>query len=324
MEIAPVVLVLFNRPKETREVFKKVRQARVPKLYIIMDAPRNGNETDIKLNEEVKEIVQNVDWECQVKWNIAKENMGVGPRPYTGIDWVFQHEDRAIILEDDCVPALAFFDFASELLERYKDDHRIMHISGTRYNQEFVSNNDSYLFSRYQYNWGWATWRRAWKCYDYDLSNYNEVKRKKYFENRFSNSEATHWQGKFDRAQEQKARMWDYQWQYAVFMNSGLCIFPKENLICNIGPFGTTAPNFNASLYYRDIDESFQIKEHPTVVCVNEAFDQYYFNKHIFVQLSIFQRIIRKIKRLIIPKKIIQKRIYIDLKEKENKFYLNN
>lgn len=322
MEIAPVVLIAFNRPKETKEVFKKIREARVPKLYIVMDAPRENNEKDKKLNNEVLNIINDIDWNCEVKKNIAPKNMGVGRRPYTGIDWVFEHEEMAIILEDDCVPSLSFFDYCTDLLHRYKDDSRIMHISGTRYNTEFdMGNNDSYFFSRYQNNWGWATWRRAWKYYNFDLDNYESVLKKNYLNLRFSKYEAYHWKSYFDSAKVYKAHMWDYQWQFAIFMNAGLCIFPKVNLVSNIGPFGTTRPNFVDYIYFSEVDDNFEIEEHPEVIFTNDEFDKYYFHKHLSEKKPILQRIIRKIKRTIILRTIFQKIDRKKFDQKKDNYY---
>ena len=322
METAPVVLIAFNRPNETKEVLKKLKAAKTPKLYLVMDAPRENNESDKKLNDEVKELINNIDWDCEVKKNIAPKNMGVGPRPYTGIDWVFEQEEFAIILEDDCVPSLGFFDFCTELLHKYKDDPRIMHISGTRYNTEFdMGNNDSYFFSRYQYNWGWATWRRAWKNYNFDLDNYDAILKKNYLNLRFSEYEADYWKSKFDSVMIQKARMWDFQWQYAIFMNSGLCIFPKVNLISNIGPAGSTAPTFVDTLYFNTVDDNFKIEEHPDVIYTNDAFDKYYFNNHVAPKKTFKQRIINKIKRIIIPRSVVQKNIREKLEKKKENYY---
>lgn len=322
MEIAPVVLIAFNRPKETKEVFKKIREAKVLKLYIVIDAPRENNESDKRLNNEVLEIFNDVDWDCEVKKNIASKNMGVGPRPYTGIDWVFEQEEMAIILEDDCVPSLAFFNFCTDLLHRYKNDPRIMHISGTRYNTEFdTGNNDSYLFSRYQFNWGWATWRRAWNYYDFNLDNYETVLKKNYLNLRFSKDEAHHWKEKFDTAKEYKAKLWDFQWQYAIFMNAGLCILPKVNLISNIDPFGTTMPNFVETLYFSEVDDNFEIEEHPEVICSNDEFDKYFFSTHLSPKKTIMQRIVGKIKRTIIPKTILQKKATKKIEQRKDNYY---
>jgi hypothetical protein len=322
METAPVVLIAFNRPQETKEVFRKIRAAKVPKLYIVVDAPRENNESDRILNEEVLAVFNDIDWDCDVKKNIASKNMGVGPRPYTGIDWVFENEEMAIILEDDCVPSLGFFDFCTELLHRYKDDPRIMHISGSRYNTEFeMGNNDSYFFSRYQFNWGWATWRRSWKKYDFEMGNYDAVLKKNYLNLRFSQYEARYWRRHFDRVKVNKAYMWDFQWQYAIFMNAGLCIFPKENLITNIDPFGTTVPNFVDTFYFNEVDDHFKIEAHPEVVCTNDQFDIYYFNKHVAPRKTITQKIIGKIRKIFIPKSVALNKAKKKLYQKKESYY---
>lgn len=48
----------------------------------------------------------------------------------SGISWVFEQVEAAILLEDDCVPAPTFFPFCTELLERYRMDARIGMIAG--------------------------------------------------------------------------------------------------------------------------------------------------------------------------------------------------
>ncbi|MBN1186766.1 MAG: hypothetical protein JXB49_31095 [Bacteroidales bacterium] len=322
MEIAPVVLICFNRPNEVLQVFNRIRKAKVPKLYIVMDGPREGNAEDIELTKKVKEIVTNVDWECEVKTNISEKNLGCGPRPQSGISWVFEQEDRAIILEDDCVPSMKFFEYCSELLEKYYDNERIMHISGTLIYKDYkFKNSDSYLFSRYQNNVGWATWRRAWKYYDFNLSNLPSVLERKYLDLRFSKDEALYWKNKFINASKMNRNIWDYQWQYTIFMNAGVCIFPRKNLISNIDPCGTTSPTYDEIHYFQDIDDEFNFMNHPNAVCINDDFDQYFSWKRISEEKQLKNKIKRKLKKIFIPWSVRQKKAKIKLDEKKQMFY---
>jgi hypothetical protein len=327
MNIAPVVIIVFNRPDETRQVFEKIRLAKPSKLYVIADAPRKNNNEDKKLCAAVLEIFKEVDWNCEIKINAAKENMGVGPRPHSGISWVFEHEDRAIILEDDCLPSLSFFSFCTELLEKYFSEERIMHISGTRFCEEFSgSNNDSYIFSIYQNNSGWATWKRAWKFYDFEMGNYEMVKSRNYLSQFFNNDELAHWYRKFDRAFKERHRIWDYQWQYAIFTNSGICIFPQKNLISNIGPYGATI-NYRTSIYFRNYDEGFSITVHPLLIIANRKFDKYYYKKHLNPGISFFSKILGKITKkilMIIPNRIVKNKMLREMNNKRNSFYNKN
>ena len=129
----PVALTLFNNPDAVRRVFARIREAQPPKLFLISDAGRNPAE--IELVRKSREIAEAVDWKCEVFTRYPEENLGAKLGVSSGISWVFEHVDCAIILEHDCLPDPTFFTFCEELLEQYKDDKRIMHISGTNFHQ---------------------------------------------------------------------------------------------------------------------------------------------------------------------------------------------
>lgn len=124
-----VLLITFNRSDNTREVFRQIKQAKIKKLYVANDGPREGNENDVIEREKIKLLLQEIDWDCELHTLFQEKNLGCGWGPATAITWAFENEDRLVVLEDDCVPALAFFPFCNEMLERYKDDNRIWRIS---------------------------------------------------------------------------------------------------------------------------------------------------------------------------------------------------
>lgn len=158
---SPVLMIVFNRPEMTLKVFEAIKWSKPKKLYVAADGPRPGNAEDEKNCAIVKEIVKQVDWDCEAHYRFAEMNQGCGPSPYNAISWAFKNEDRLIILEDDCVPAQTFFLYCDELLENYKDDTRIWIISGNQYNEEAVITPHSYFFSRYSHSWRWVTRKRC-------------------------------------------------------------------------------------------------------------------------------------------------------------------
>ena len=163
-------------------------------------------------------------------------NLGCRKRVASGISWAFGLVDRAIILEDDCVPSASFFPYCGELLERYKDDERVMMISGD--NQLFgeAGTDDSYYFSRYIHAWGWATWRRAWAKFDLEMKGWPEIRDRRLFDRYFEGaSERYYWRSLFQYVYEGNIDTWDYQWVYSIWANSGLCVAPQVNLVKNIG-----------------------------------------------------------------------------------------
>src|SRR4030095_1100293 len=129
----PVALLIFNRPETTARVLAEIRNARPAKLLIIGDGPRPGEPADAERCLAARAAAANIDWGCEVLKNYSDVNLGCGQRPASGLDWVFQNVDRAIIMEDDCLPHPTFFRFCDELLEHYRDDERVMTVSGNNF-----------------------------------------------------------------------------------------------------------------------------------------------------------------------------------------------
>src|SRR5688500_1827095 len=181
-----VLLVIFNRPDTTRLVFEAIRNARPRRLYVAADGPRPGVAADNANCQEARKIIDSVDWQCEVKTLFREKNLNCGVAPSSAFTWFFQHEEEGIILEDDCLPSQSFFWFCQELLERYRNDTRVMHIGGNNFLNGWQKDKDySYYFSRSGHIWGWATWRRAWKHFDFDISLYEKLKQQDYFSNFF-------------------------------------------------------------------------------------------------------------------------------------------
>src|SRR5437868_7090749 len=157
----PVALIIFRRPQFTEQVFQALARVQPRQLFVIADGPRPDVEGEAELCRATRAIIDRVDWQCEVIKNYLETNLGCGRRPATGISWVFDQVEEAIILEDDCVPGPSFFPFCEELLARYRDDERIMHIAGSTYEHGLLPTPYSYCFSHFNGAWGWASWRRA-------------------------------------------------------------------------------------------------------------------------------------------------------------------
>lgn len=236
----PIALIFFNRPDTLAKVFERVRAARPEKLFLIQDGPRN--EKDVERIMQCREIVDNIDWECNVVRDYSEVNLGCGVRPQSGITNAFKQVDRLIILEDDCVAEESFFDYCTELLERYRDDERICYISGINHFESWDCGDYDYFFAKTGAIAGWATWRRAWtKYYDYyvkDISDtYSFELTKKQISNKYiSNSRAEAWKkANLSLENGEKLSYWDAQWGYVKYSQNMLVIVPRYNQITNIG-----------------------------------------------------------------------------------------
>lgn len=231
----PVAFMIFNRPETTARIYEAIRQARPTVLLVVADGPRPDRPGEAEQCAAARAIIDRVDWECQVLTNYAETNLGCGRRISSGITWVFEQVEEAIILEDDCLPHSDFFPFCASLLGRYRDDERVMMIGGTNFLGQFASPS-SYLFSRFFAIWGWATWRRAWQKYDFTLPGWETYKAQRqvgyYYPQRYVVDYIT---TMFDLIQQQRIDTWDIQWFYTCLFNNGLSIVPHVNLITNIG-----------------------------------------------------------------------------------------
>jgi len=308
MNDVPILFLVFNRPDTTGRVFEFIRSVKPSRLFVAADGPRASKAGEAALCQQTRDVTENVDWACEVIRLYRDENLGCKAAVSSAITWFFRSVEAGIILEDDCLPDLSFVSFCSELLERYRDDHRIMHIGGNSFQQGKQRGPASYFFSNLNHIWGWATWRRAWKLYDVEMKSFpsftdghmkgvldpsEEVVR--YW---MSNLEKT-WRGEIDT--------WDYQWTFTLWINGGLSITPQVNLVQNIG-FDERATHTKASdspgAHLQA--ESLGSLIHPALVCRDADADLFTLRGHFRIQarppLTVFQKIKRGLKKVLFLK----------------------
>ena len=301
--VAPILLIVFNRPDTTLQVFNAIRKARPKKLYVSADAPRNGNITDQINCKKVRELVKNVDWECEVNYRFLEENLGCGYGPESAITWAFENEDRLIILEDDCVPSIPFFDFCNNMLEKYYSYKNIYLISGRSHHSNHSAFKDSdYLFSRYGHTWGWATWKRVWNKFDINMQGLDYYLKNGGFKDVFNTElEIKYFNEFFEKILLENnltSHVWDYQFVYLRLKDNSLSIVPKENLIRNIGHLGTHGSGDSSnSSYTLKASESFAFVKHPSKIELNLEYEKYHFLNHInkknkLLPVRVFKKIL--------------------------------
>lgn len=237
----PVLFIIFNRPDCTQQVFERIRSVRPKKLFVAADGPRADRPGEDELCCKVREIVGQVDWDCAVKTFFQGTNLGCKKAVSGAINWFFENVEEGIIIEDDCLPDVTFFNYCKDLLIKYRDDARVMVISGTNLQFGKRRNNYSYYFSKHLHVWGWASWRRAWKHYDVNINLWPEIRDGGWLQDLFDDKKKVeYWESIFERVYKGKIDTWDYQWGLACWAQSGLIILPNINLISNIG-FGQEA-----------------------------------------------------------------------------------
>lgn len=269
-----VLFMVFNRPETTLRVFDAIRRARPTRLYVAADGPRQDRAGEVARVESVRKIATAVDWPCEVKTLFRDQNLGCGPAVKDAIDWFFEFEDEGIILEDDTVPSLSFFYFCEILLNDYKNDLRVAMIAGTNH-IGYCTKGCSFCFSKNKACWGWATWRRAWKNMDINMQWSNTMQKHDVIKNMgCSLVSQKFWVNAITLIEKNKVSAWDWQWYFSISMNNQLTIFPKKNLVSNIG-FGKEATHTLGvpKKSYLQVEETDFPLVHPMYVVPDFLFD---------------------------------------------------
>ncbi len=242
-----VLFLVFNRPEVTAKCFEAIRAARPARLYVAADGPRPDRLGEAEQCERVRAIVTAVDWPCEVKTLFRSKNLGCRLAVSGALDWFFKAEPEGIVLEDDCLASADWFLFAQEMLDRYRDDERIMCVSASHFHGAAHVPDHSYFFSRYNHCWGWASWRRAWRLYDSDMAAWPALRAAGWLRGVGLGSRAfeAYWGDIFDRVHAQQINSWAYRWMFSCWAQSGLSVLPERNLVSNIG-FDNNATNTSA------------------------------------------------------------------------------
>ena len=242
MQNTPVLLVTFNRPEYVRRVLSVLRLEQSKELYIFQDGPRKDVSADVVNCSQVRSVIRElVDWDCTLHTFFSESNYGCGPGPAAAISWFFDHVEQGIIIEDDVVPHPDFFQYASELLEKYKDDSSVRAIGSMNVDRQRWGDG-SYYFSMMNRNLcAWAAWKRAWNSFDIEMKGISR--------HRLSQAlrkygcgilEREYWCDRLDEVHKDgcDGKSWDMQFFMSIWINHGKGIIPNVNLSSNIGTVG--------------------------------------------------------------------------------------
>lgn len=285
----PVLILLFNRPNETKKLLDCLSDVRPSKLFVVVDGPRPEIDGEVEKCKIVRSLISSINWKCELKTTFRPNNLGCRKSVSLGIHWFFEHVDQGIILEDDCIPDKSFFGYCSELLEKYRFDSNVMHIGGNNFQYGKIRSDGDYYFSIHNHVWGWATWRRAWIEYTekIDVDKFEEIRK-------FVGHQATwnYFRDVFEKLAANQIDTWDFYWTYSCWNVKGISIIPNKNLVTNIG-FGKEATHTKdpKSIQSKIPAEKMSLPlKHPTTNRINKRADRYSFHT-IFRPLKLKDRI---------------------------------
>ena len=272
----PILLCVFNRPDLTRTAIETLRSVKPQRLYISADGPRLAVVSDSSACAKVREEIQTIDWPCNLKIRFSEINEGCGRSISGALEWFFDDVEEGIILEDDILPVPYFFQFAKEMLDKFRDNDKIFMVSGTNlYPQSTQGLN--YFFTSMPSAWGWATWRRAWEQFDFNLENWSiPHTRTSTLEKIDSRIARAYMALCFDDVTTSKVDTWDYQWQFSGISNSNFGVIAGQNLVANIGVDGTHSEGVTKS-HFLKTSNLFKLdadKESPILVAPHKKYER--------------------------------------------------
>jgi hypothetical protein len=293
-----VLFLVFNRLDTTKQVFEEIKKAKPLRLYIASDGHREKREGEKEIVGSVRQyILDNVDWDCEVKTLFRDNNLGCKIAVSEAITWFFENEEMGIILEDDCLPSQSFFWFCEELLEKYKHDKRVGIISGNNFNDKKIGDAD-YYFKKIPHIWGWATWKRVWNDFDINMTDYPEFKRTNKIKEVWVNKKyQSYWLDIFDRTYKDEINSWAYRLTFNFFNKNILSICPNFNMVKNIG-FGDDSTNtlikVNGVSNLDFYNITFPLKHPENIICdkgvddyINKKISNFYFVKKLFRKMGL-------------------------------------
>tara|TARA_B100001057_G_C22721657_1_gene899961 strand:- start:134 stop:1042 length:909 start_codon:yes stop_codon:yes gene_type:complete len=300
MKQAPILLMTYIRPQNTDLLIRLLRKYNKSKIIVFNDGLKNIKHK--LLQKQTREIILKHKKNSNLITIFPKKNLTQKNNLPYALKKVFRKNDRAIILEDDCIPNKSFFKFCNILLEKYKDDSRISQISGNNFlNFKFFKrrNNDSYFFSNFTSSWGWATWKKKWEeAYDLNIKIWPKIKKEQWLLDFFHNKKSVKfWTKAFDRRYKLLDDDWDRPWTLANLVNNRLNIFPNKNLISNIGE-DKAALHSNPKKWNKLKLESMKFPlKHPQIITCDRNVDNFLTNEGFSIPKFSF-RLKNKIKKL--------------------------
>ena len=281
----PVLYITFARPEYACQSFAAIKKARPKKLYFYSNKARSDKPDEVQRNEEVRSYINQIDWECNVKTWFRDEYVDVYTSLWGAIDWVFNNEEKAIIIEEDVVASLAFFDFVDQIIDEYKDNDRVWMISGNNAAPQYSPKGMSFFASRTQDIYGWASWRRVWRLLDRKMYKWPEYDKsgllKKYW-----GATIIAWYKKraYNKVfyNHEEFNPWDYVFSYNKALNNAYTLMPARNLAIDIGLQGIHHSNRTKtplSTFSQDVNSYVIDKKNIDITPTSYDYKHFYFVK---------------------------------------------
>ena len=298
----PVLFVTFVRPDYARQTWEGIKATKPKTLYFYSNKGRAEKEGEVERNNEIRSYINEIDWDCDLHIFFREECVNVYDSVRGAIDWLFDNEERGIILEEDCVPTKAFFSFVDQMIEKFKEDKRVWCISGDNIIKQNPSGYD-YMFSHLHAMYGWASWRDRWRMVNWDHLYIKETIDEHIYYRLFKTKEQAKAKEKALSNMEDmlyRTKCWDYIFGLCMDQYHALTVQPKEHLVKNIGVTGQHHTKAKVSQYNCEPNpsaEEYVIAKEPPFVFADFEHD-YLTYCQLLRKPSFFKRVKNRLSSL--------------------------
>ena len=263
----PILVLGYNRPYHIKKMLNSLArnpEAKESILIACLDGAKvNSSQEDIKSIEEVREVVRNHKGFGKVEVVVREQNLGLRNNVKKSVSDVLERFESVIVLEDDLILSKGFLAFMHQGLETYKNEARVMHVSGFVKKITVKEEYPDVAFIQVPHSYGWGTWRRAWKYYE-DDTKFLLAEVEKKGKASFDFNHTYNFYRMLKNADRGVIDSWAVRWYASIFLRDGLCLNPTKSLVGNIGDDGT-GTHFNSKFSSETVD-SVKFMPRPLVV----------------------------------------------------------
>ena len=254
---APIAFFAYKRPEHTQRSLESLAQnegADQSELFVFCDGAKSLEEQDQV--SEVRKLVKSKQWCGKVHIIERQDNWGLAHSIISGVTQLCASYGRVIVMEDDLVVSPYFLSYMNDALEKYEHETTVMHISGYMFPVE--ADLPETFFCRIMSCWGWATWQRSWQHFRTDVSHLLAIIKSRKLDRKFSMNRTYPYTEMLKKQNKEKIDSWAICWYASIFINKGLCLYPKYSLVKNTGHDSTGVHcgytvKFNVEIYRNKI-----------------------------------------------------------------------
>ena len=292
-ELAPVALFAFNRPNHLTRTLKALANntlALNSDLHVFIDGPKSPVD-QVKVME-VERVVAEIEGFNRKRLIKREKNLGLAESIVCGINEILEEHETVIVLEDDIVTSTRFLEFMNLSLNHFKDEDKVMHISGYWFPVRSRFSLPDFFFNQSATCWGWATWKRAWKHFS---PNPRKLKKEIFaqgLEREFTFNGNSDFEYQLDMNIDGVRNTWAVKWYASMLLNGGLALHPSKSYTNNIGNDGSgensrPVPFFNWEHLNESVPSSFPSPNISRIA--NNAYSDF-FNRH-FRKISPYRKV---------------------------------